>query len=396
MTHIDNLLVNIVKLNQHELDTLVSPRDTNVLNSLSNSIVSQYFITENQSKLLLRILQDNHHHFPMFVDELAIALKAPTWSKAFRQIEQVKKLYIGGNSADMLSLIIEFTFSTHVRKVLTQANKEISNLVQSANGKHYFADLTEQNIVVLVELLRPLEFEIDDQVARHYATIKSWNESVIKDQFLISSMTNQNFLTHITADLGTANDLDSNIIQDRSRRYQYRSGTILESDGTLTRELANRIKSRVWVDKRQHTLTQLVESLISLRRLPIMVVFDNYSDQESGNVLESLSVALEHSGIADSVGVYFRMPNTESGIKFNSLVADKKFNQYLGSDTKVVAVQSGKIPKFFLTNNWKPMSVIAIDHQFRSSKTAVYAGCCDLIVTYTETPPIVEKLEKWQ
>jgi hypothetical protein len=143
-------------------------------------------------------------------------------------------------------------------------------------------------------------------------------------------------------------------------------------------------------------LDEVVDALVALKRLPIMVVFDNYTEDKSFDILEQLSTSLERHNIDKEVGIYFRLPNNPNGAKFNSLIAEKKFNHYLGADTKVVGVQAGKIPKFFLTGNWKPMSIIAIDHQMRSSKTAVYAGCCDLIVTYTDTPPIVENTEKWQ
>lgn len=396
MKHIDQLLVSIINHNKGELDTLVAARDANVMKSLANSIVGQYFITENQSKLLLKILHDNHQHFPAYTAELVESLAMPTWSRHFRQIEQVKRMYIGSVEGEDLSLIVEFTFSAHIRKVLTQANRNIENLVQSTNGKVYFAELTERNIVTLVELLRPLGFEFDDLVTSHYDIIKSWDEAAIKEQFQLTSMQGQNFLKNITADLGISTEIDKNIIKDRSMRYRYYDNEVLESDGTLARELATRIRSKVWVDKNKRSLDEVVDALVALKRLPIMVVFDNYTEDKSFDVLEQLSTSLERHNIDKEVGIYFRLPNNPNGAKFNSLIAEKKFNHYLGADTKVVGVQAGKIPKFFLTGNWKPMSIIAIDHQMRSSKTAVYAGCCDLIVTYTDTPPIVENTEKWQ
>lgn len=396
MTHIDQLLVSIINNNTSELDTFVASRDASVLKSLANSIVGQYFITENQSKLLLKILNENHRHFANYSAKIVESIKTPTWSRPFRQLEVVKRMYIGTMELDDLSLIIEFTFSAQIRKVLTQATRNIENLVQSTNGKVYFAELTERNIVTLVELLRPLGFEFDELVTSHYDTIKSWDEATVKGQFQLTSMTSQNFLKHITADLGISTEIDKNIIKDRSMRYRYYDTDVLEQDGTLTREIATRGIGKVWVDKKKHTLAEVVDSLVALKRLPIMVVFDNYAEEKSYNVLEELSVTLESNGIDRDVGIYFRLPNNDHGVKFNSLIAEKKYNQYLDVDTKVVGVQAGKIPKFFLTGSWKPMSIIAIDHQMRSSKTAVYAGCCDLVVTYTDTPPIVENTEKWQ
>jgi len=60
---------------------------------------------------------------------------------------------------------------------------------------------------------------------------------------------------------------------------------------------------------------------------------------------------------------------------------------------------SGKIPKFFLTNPWKPMSVLTLDTKMglRHGKTSVYSNCCDLIIEWAEAPPLIEQkiLKTW-
>ena len=91
------------------------------------------------------------------------------------------------------------------------------------------------------------------------------------------------------------------------------------------------------------------------------------------------------------------MHNTECGKLFNQLIASKKYNTQLDANTKIAVVQSGKIPKFFLTNPWRPMSVIALDTHMgiRHGKTSVYAQQSDLIISYNKHSPINEKLDKW-
>lgn len=394
MTYIDKILLNIVAQKSYELGSRVSPREANVLKSLATSVTGSYFITENQSKLLTKILKDTHHHFGDMSPEIVQALQDPSWSKPFRMIEQVKKLYIDYGEESSPSLAIEFTFSANIRKILTQANREIDGLVQNLNGKLYNAELTERNILALVEVLRPLGFEIDDIIIKHYDIIKSWDETAIREQFLLTNMSNQNFVKHITADLGMSTPIDQNIIHDRSMRYRYLPGPALEQDGTLTREIATRGKSKVWIDKSKHSLTDVISSLVELKRLPLLVVFDNYEASKSHAILTELEAAFDHNGVKN-VGIYFRLQNDDNGIKFNELIANRQYNQYLGTDTEVVGVQSGKIPKFLLTSSWKPMSVLSIETPLRNSKTAVYASCCDLIVTYSESPPMFEKNEKW-
>jgi hypothetical protein len=60
-----------------------------------------------------------------------------------------------------------------------------------------------------------------------------------------------------------------------------------------------------------------------------------------------------------------------------------------------VGIQNGKIPKFLVKNEWKPMCVIGIGTPLRNSKTAVYSNNCDLIISYTDKEPIVETRHQW-
>ena len=106
---IDNLLVKIVNFSSPTIEEKIHPRDSRVLRSLANSITSHLFITENQSKLLIKILRENSEKLSDFTDEIKTKLADPTWSHTFRQIDQIKKLYIGKHLEGELFLFIEAT-----------------------------------------------------------------------------------------------------------------------------------------------------------------------------------------------------------------------------------------------------------------------------------------------
>ena len=105
-----------------------------------------------------------------------------------------------------------------------------------------------------------------------------------------------------------------------------------------------------------------------------------------------LKEALENNNLTDSVGVYFRLSNDGTGKQFNNIISDNKFNHVLDENTTVAALMSGKLPKFFIKNTWKPMSVITLDSRMgmRHGKTAVYSNCCDLIIEWADEPSLAE------
>lgn len=392
MITVDKFLVNLI----HNIENVTLPRrDLNVLKSLAQSSVGVNFITENQSKLLLKILKEHLKTLEKIAPEIAEVTNSPTWSRNFRKIEQVKKLYISTLADGMKGLTIEFTFSSALRKVMAEITKKTENLRQVNPGKIYHADLTEKNVVALVDELTQHDFQIEETINEYYNTIKSWSKKEIESQFFLENVTYPNFQRHIISDLGEDTQVDNIVIADRSIRYQYFLKKPEKSPQNLTELIAYRKDSRLWIDSNKFSLEDLISSLISLQRLPMMLVFDSYATANQHQVLLKISEILEKQQIFENVGIYFRLPNNPGTKEFNELIAEKKYNSVLDETTKIVGVQSGKIPKFLLKNDWKPMSVISLNTVLRSSKTAVYANCCDLVISYTDKNPIIGEKNVW-
>jgi hypothetical protein len=396
MITIDQILLDIVNNTNPTVEEYLLKRDARVLRSLASIILNSTFITENQGRLLLKIIRDNQEKIPFLSEEIKESVASPSWSKIFRQVEIVKKFYITPQPDGDSCLTIEFTFSSPIRKTLQAVSKSVSNLVQISNGKIYTADLTEKNIVALVEALAPYDFVTDEKIQNYYTTIKSWSREEVQKQFLITNIVYPNFQKQITADLGIDTTIDENIIIDRSMRYQYFYENTEKNTGILTDYIASRTSSKLWIDKNKYSVSQVIESLVSLKRFPLLVVFDSYTPKKCLDELTVLSESLKDYGIYDNIGIYFRLDNNDNGKEFNQYIANNSYNCQLDLDTRVVGVQTGKIPKFLLKTDWKPMSVLSLGATLRHSKTAVYASCCDLILTYSDVEPIMETMLKWE
>ena len=393
MNTVDNLLLEILNHPDDYAKSKISKRDFSTLQSLASSVSRPAFITENQGNLLIKLLKENYKKLDIFTEKINLALTTPKWSNDFRHIQQIRKIKLETNSEAESYIFIEFTFNANIRKILTSIAKVTEGLIANLNGKNYQAELTEKNIVTLVEALAPYDFEIDEKIRNFYETIKSWNKTEFENQFLISNIDHKNFQKAITSDLGIETAIDQNIINDRSMRYQYFLENLKNPGENLSEYIANRSKTRLWVDLTQHSLLDIFSSLKDLKRLPVLIVFENWNDEKSLNHLKILDDSLEKSGLDQQVGIYFRLPSTDIGKQFNQLIKDKQYNHPLDLNTQVAVVQSGKIPKFFLKNAWQPMSVIALDTKMglRHGKTSVYSNCCDLIIEWTEAPSILEQ-----
>jgi hypothetical protein len=164
----------------------------------------------------------------------------------------------------------------------------------------------------------------------------------------------------------------------------------------LTEIIASRSKPKVWVDSNLHALEDVFKSLLDLKRLPAMVVFEINNDLTNIKNLETLTKIFKKFNIENNVGIYFRLSNSADGKKFNAIIAEKSYNEMLDNTTQIVGVEMGKIPKFFLKTLWKPMSVIYLGSNLRAGKTSVYINCCDLIISYSDKDSIFDTGALWR
>lgn len=396
MITVDKILLNLVQSNDPVLEEVLPKRDSKVLRSLATAVTNPVFITENQAKLLIKILSENYEKLGLSQTDIIGMLDAPIWSKQFRAVDRTKKIYLSTDTDGNSVIAIEFAFSAGLRKIMQSVEKKISGVLIIHPGKFYHADLTEKNIVFLVDTFKTLEFDIDEKITNFYNTIKSWSKKEVVEQYYLTNITHSNFQTHITNDLGLDTSINQNVINDRSIRYQYFTEDTGKIPEKLVETLANRADTKIWIDKKSVSIEDLLQSLTELKRFPVMLVFDGYDENRCLQDLVKISENLEKNGIFTDVGIYFRLKNSETGKEFNKFIADKKYNGQLTQHTKVVGVQNGKIPKFLLKSDWKPMSVISVNTSLRNTKTSVYANCCDLVITYSDAQPLIESRFKWQ
>jgi len=389
MITIDELLLDIVNNTNPSVEDMMPARDSRVLRSLSTSVNSHYFITENQSKLILKLFKEHKSALQKIWHDIFDVLADPQWSRSLRQVEEYKKLQLSKDADGNIILSINFSYSSNIRKVLQVNSSKIDGLIQVNPAKGYTALLTEKNVILLVDLLSTLQFEIDDEIINYTKIIKSWNRKEIEDRFDITNISNQNFHKSITNELGAETSLDHLIIKDRSFRYQYTFNNTEDKPATLAGDLAYRDISKVWVDSAVYSLQQVISSLIELRRAPILIVFPNWDVDTVYKNMLVLDTALKENKVNNNVGMYFRMDNQGVGKEFNQLIANNKYNSQLDDNTSIVGIQAGKIPKFLLKARWTPMSVIVLD-TIRNNKSMVYANCCDLIISYTDTKPVLD------
>lgn len=374
MITIDKLLNLIIDNGIDNLHRNLPKKDKRILLSLFTQQKNGQFLTKNQGQLLLSVLLENRKYLTTLSEIEKGYLDNPTWSKEFRVITTVRKIYIDDDK-----LVVEFTHDPKIKDAIVELSKLINENIFSITAKRYDIYLTERAVFETVNCLSKYNFSLSDDLQEIYDAICEAIKQN-KNRFEYPTEYHETINEHLKNDIGTITPL---LLRDRSIRYQY--NTIEVANLSLTHKIANRTSPSIWIDDTVVPLDTLINSLIELQRLPILCIFNGHQSDTSATNLKLLSTALHNHELDDKVGIYFRYPKNS---EFNQLVSDFGFNTYLTSDTNVVGLAHNKLPKFMLQEPWYPKAVISFVPQMYATKNRLYCDGVDLLIFYSDRKPL--------
>ncbi len=382
MKTVDSLLLEIF----HDIQLFngkINTKDKRILSSLGHQLTQGNFLTESQSKLLLKILKENISHIKSQKLDIDEILETPVWSKSFRVIQRVRKIY---ENFKENTLVIEFTFDKRLKEKLISLTTKLDGTIVNDGSRHYSVSLTERNIFSIVTLFKTDNFEISEKILNFYQEISKIREEQ-KDLFSILTTSNENLKKIVEEDIGEISKNNLLLLQDRKFRYQYKISERIK-ENSLTSDIAQRPGTHIFIDSNKILLDDLIQSLIELDRLPVMVIFEGHDSKLNRESLEILAKSLKKHNLDNQVGIYFRFEKVSDTAKFNSAIAEYNFNKVLSDDTAVVGISNSKIPKFMIKMQWKPQTVISFTNNFKNNKSYVYTNDVDLIVYYNNKKPL--------
>ncbi len=385
MNSTDKILIDLYANQPVHIDSAVPARDRKILFSLFKQLTSGHFLTENQGKLLVKIFKENCNLLHLSTDNMLPLIENPIWSKPFRRIEHVKKIYL--SEGDDKQIVVEFTFNKRIREQFARMSKELDGGISSTGNKKHSIALTEKNILILLKGLKNYNFTIDQKIIDFYQEITEILKTS-ENPFLFEKLENKKILEHLSQDIGEENTTNQVLINDRKIRYQYQN--FQSSDPvSLTEKIAYRSSVKLYANKKMISLDDVVKSLVDLKRLPLLVIFGGHDARDSYLDLVNLRSALEKNSITNNIGIYFRFDNnTEQNKIFNDALSTLKYNAKLNHDTKIVGLANNKLPKFIVKDSWKPKSIISFTNTFKNNKTSVYCDDVDLIIYYHDREPL--------
>lgn len=386
MNTVDSLLTPVF----HEIkqiQTSIPQKDRKILLSLYKQVSSGVFLTENQGKLLVKILNENLPVVSTVVPEVQTTLECNTWSKSFREVKRVRKIYISADNPEYF--VVEFNYSPQLRDKITQIVGKISGPIQTS-GTKYIINLTETNISAVIDTFSKQHFDIDEKLLNFYQEIQEiLKNSSSYDNILLTK--NEKLKKSVIEDIGIIAPENALLLHDRKIRYQYKFFEEIDKN-SLCAKIATRADRRIFIDSEKYSMSELVAALKELNRLPMLTIFDGHSSNKDKNYLKILEKSVGANTLGHDVGIYFRYNKDVDTENFNQEVGSLGYNKNLKSSTIVAGISSTKLPKFMIKDGWKPKTVVSFTNSFRTNKTYVYFSDVDLIVYYGTAKPIGQEV----
>lgn len=386
MNTIDNFLPQINQ-NIKLLEPHIPRRDKRILVSLAKQLSSGVFLTENQAKLLVKILKENLSAVKSVIADIEQAISENLWSKDFRVVQKIRKIQLDNEYPGRF--LVEFSFNTRLKEKISKLPSVLEGQMFTKGAK-YFVVFNENNIFHVVSTFLKDNFEIDQKIMDFYEEIVDIKKSTT-NPFEIFSTQHEKLKRNVENDVGSISSDNLLLLQDRKIRYQYEISEKFEGN-SLVAKIANRESRKIYASPQEISFVDLVKSLKDLNRLPLLVIFEGHSSEKDLKILKLVENAINSLELGEEHGIYFRYDKKDDNANFNQNIALLGYNKNLGSSTVIAGITNNKLPKFMIKSGWKPNAVITFTNSFRANKASVYCMDVDLIIYYTGTQPLDEKI----
>lgn len=262
---------------------------------------------------------------------------------------------------------------------------------EKGSHEHFFT-LTEQHVYEIIKRFSNKDFIIDQALIEIYNQILEIKEQ--KEKYVCGIFNDQLVNLHPKAaaialeELGEFNSKSKLLYVDRRRRYGI--AHVDESRQYLLKEkIAYRETAQYLSKPSDESLSEVLKVLWDLNRFPLIVLLDKVRAEEQ---LHEFVTYYRDILPPEEQSVLFRLDG-DSG--FNQLVKDRKLNNWVDKNTKIVYISSDKLPKVIVNNEWRPIAALGFTSKLDRTVDSYIANRCDLIVFREEMLSPLRKFSRY-
>jgi len=360
---IEDLLEFSTGLHQGPVITLDS-NDITIMRSIARQVFKGTALTDRQFALMQEKLskyKDQFVNLDCDFDFALTQLRTP-----LRDIDRSKYIKIIGDE-----IKVRFPFKkSDIMEINTISQKTDEYRHQKGSHEHWFG-FNEQNILNIIDSFKDKNFIIDSELLDIYKkadTIRNNPKDYLSGVF---DGNLKNVHPNLKPYIKETNKIQ---LLDNKFRYAF-SYTDNINPVTLEEKIACRKSTFYHSQPSKETKLQILDALWNLNRLPIIIILD--PKQAEQQLYDSIYYFRDILNTT-SQSVLFREDGSDSG--FNQIVHDRKLNNWVDKDTKIVYINTHKLPKLLINNEWRPRTAFVFESRLDKFVNTYINFHCDLIV----------------
>lgn len=380
----------------------IAEKDKKLLLSIAQSTFRAKALSDRQYEVVKKILTNGYQKD--FLDRnIDLPSSINNIRRPLRKIDRSEYIAIE-NYQDNLSgagyqafsdtgkcLVVRFPFNMKYSKLITEIKKFIlfpSEGYKSDNYKHILP-FNETIVYKTIDLFKGQIKDIQSELLDIYNQIDGYRnapEKHIPGIYGLQIKNTPEFISQSVVDKIGDPTLE-NLFLYHDKRDQIGLVHFDKEDLTssthnlkpLTKKILSRNHSFIQINKKQHPINEVLDTLLELQRFPLLVILD---DKEPLDQLIQFHNLTKNIIPIEEISVMFRKENRKEGRHFNDYVKSQNINNKLDINTKIVYINNKKIPKDLLKEVWEPECVISLGSVRHYNKIDKLIHQYDLTIHY--------------
>ena len=380
----------------------IAEKDKKLLLSISQATFKGKALSDSQYEVVKKILTKGYQKD--FLDRnVDLPSSVNNLRKSLRKIDRSEYIAIEnyqdnlGNAGFQFHndsgkcLVVRFPFNMKYSKLIGEIKKFIlypSEGYKSDNYKNILP-FNETIVYKTISLFKDLIKDIDPTLLQIHSQIDDWLKN--RDKYVpgIYGLQIKNSPMHIVQPIidkiGKPTIENLYLYNDKKEQaglVHFDKDDLNESIKNLkplTKKVLSRNHSLIQINKKQHPINEVLDTLMELKRFPLMVILDEKDPLDQLVQFHNLTKNIIPT---EEISVLFRKENRKEGRHFNDYVKTQKINNKLDINTKIVYINNKKIPKDLLKEVWEPECVISLGSVRHYNKIDKLIHQYDLTIHY--------------
>jgi len=358
---IEDLLEAAAGMSQHPKIQL-DKEDITIMHSIARQVFKGTALTDRQFALMQEKLSkykdqfiNSECDFDYAVEQLRQPLREIDRSKYIKICKDNDEIPLKGIDDQLQWIKIRFPFKKSIIIDIQSLSNKCEHYHHSKGSHEHFFSLTDLNIKKILDIFLDKEFKIDKELILRYNAI----QEIVNNKLSYIPYFDGDNLVNCHKDIHDnlikeINEISSeNFLQVADR--QLRHGYFVEcpTPTTLAEKIAFRKEQIFHSNPNDNDLKFILSEIYNLDRFPLLVLLEEH---KADTQLHSIQTFFRDLIPSEVQSVLFRQSGSTD---FNDYVKERNLNNWVDNNTKIVYINTKKIPKILLNDDWKPITTFS-------------------------------------